>query len=97
MEDDDTIGTESFQFTGLEKIENIVQSCTVDVIGVVLEAGDVAQLVTKDGASRDKKALVIGDESNISIGITLWGKACHSKPINVGDIVAFQNARVSDW
>jgi len=95
-EDDNAIGTESFQFTSLEKIENIVQSCTVDVVGVILEAGDIAQLVTKDGNSRDKRAVMIGDETNMSIGVTLWGRAA-AKSLNVGDIVAFQNCRVSDW
>ena len=40
---------------------------------------------------------MIGDESNMSISLTLWGEACESRDFEVGQIVAFQNCRVSDY
>ena len=50
----------------------------------------------KDGTTRDKRAVTIGDDANFSIGLTLWGDSCE-KPLNIGDIAAFQNCRVSEW
>lgn len=35
--DDEQITGDGFCFTKLEELESIVQNCTVDVIGVVLE------------------------------------------------------------
>ena len=96
-EEDREIVAESFSFTPLAEIENIIQQCTVDVIGVILDVGPVQQLQLKDGTSRDKRALMIGDETNFSIGLTLWGAACECREFNVGDIAAFQNCRVSEW
>ena len=46
---------------------------------------------------RDKRNLVIGDESNVSIGLTLWGDACECLNFEVGQVAIFQNCRVSDY
>ena len=55
-----------------------MQSCTVDVIGILLELQQTSTMTMKDGNSRDKRTLLIGDEGNVSIGVTLWGTACEA-------------------
>ena len=55
-----------------------MNSCTVDVIGVVMEVNSTVSINMKDGNVRDKRTLIIGDESFKSISITLWGDACHA-------------------
>ena len=56
----------------------MVQQCTVDVIGVILDVGLTSQLTLRDGTEKDKRLLTIIDESKVSIGVTLWGCACES-------------------
>ena len=89
VEDDDHIVEAAFSFTGLKDIENIVQSCTIDVIGIILDIQPVSQIGLKDGTTKDKRSLTIGDESNTSIGLTLWGDLCEKYPFSEGQIVAF--------
>lgn len=45
---------------------------------------------------KDKRTLIIADDSNVSINITLWGDHCKNEFIE-GDIVAFTQVRVSDY
>ena len=54
-------------------------------------------MTLRDGNQKDKRSLVIGDESNTSISLTLWGDVCDKFDLKQGDIVAFQNCRVSDY
>jgi len=62
----------------------MLQQCTVDVIGVVLELGSTSTLTMKDGRQTEKRTLTIGDEGNVSIAITLWGAACEAHPYDEG-------------
>ena len=72
------IKTESFSFSKLDQIENMMGNVTIDVIGVILDLQDTTALTLKSGEQRDKRALTIGDESNASIGVTLWGSVCEA-------------------
>jgi len=47
--EDDEIESVSFTFTGLDKIEELVQSHTVDVIGVILDVGQSSSINLKNG------------------------------------------------
>ena len=62
-----------------------------------MEVNSTVSINMKDGNVRDKRTLIIGDESFKSISITLWGDACHAHNYQVGQIFAFKNARVSDF
>ena len=86
-----------FSFTSLEEIVDMVQSRTLDVIGVIFDVGPVVQIQTRDGQQRDKRNLVIGDESHFSINVTLWGDVCVCQYFEIGQVVALQNARVVDY
>lgn len=54
-------------------------------------------MTMKDGNSRDKRTLLIGDEGNVSIGVTLWGTACEAHNYEVGQVIAFKACRVSEY
>lgn len=95
--EDDEIQGNSFTFTGLDKIEELVQSHTVDVIGVILEVGSVNSINMKDGKSRDKRTITIGDESNICLNVTLWGTVTEAHPFRTGQVIALKSCRVSDY
>lgn len=74
-----------------------MQSCTVDVIGILLEIGQTTALTMRDGTSRDKRTLLVGDEGNVSIGVTLWGSVCEAHNYTVGQVIAFKGCRVSEY
>lgn len=96
-EDDEEIQSVSFTFTGLDRIEELVQSHTVDVIGIVLELGQTNSINMKDGKVREKRTLTIGDESNVCINVTLWGSCVEAHTYGTGQVIAFKNCRVSDF
>lgn len=95
--EDDEIESVSFTFTGLEKIEDLVQSHTVDVIGVILDVGQSSSINLKNGQTKDKRSLTIGDESNICIGVTLWGAVAEAHRYSSGQVIALKSCRVSDF
>lgn len=74
-----------------------MQSCTIDVIGIILEVGPTTMLNMKDGSQREKRTLTIGDEGNVSIGLTLWGNTCEAHDYQMGQICAFKSCRVSEY
>ena len=69
----------------------------MDVIGVVMEVNSTVQINMKDGQQRDKRTLLLTDESYKSISLTLWGEAFHALDFQTGQIIAFKNCRVSDF
>ena len=95
--EDDEIQSVSVTFTSLDKIEELVQSCTIDVIGVILDVGPTSSINMRDGKVREKRTLTIGDESNICIGVTLWGAVTEVHRYSAGQVVAFKGCRVSDF
>jgi len=57
----------------------MIQQQTVDVIGFVLEVQPVSQIVLRDGNAKDKRQVMIGDDTSKMIGVTLWGDAAHKE------------------
>jgi len=51
----------------------------------------------KDGKSRDKRTITIGDESNICLNVTLWGTVTEAHPYRTGQVIALKSCRVSDY
>ena len=62
-----------------------------------MEVNSTVQINMKDGQQRDKRTLLLTDESYKSISLTLWGEACHALDFQTGQIIAFKNCRVSDF
>ena len=74
-------------------------SSTVDVIGALIEIGALGSIKLKSGESKDRLNLVIADDSNHSVPITVWGELCMiaQNKFRLGDVVAFKQCRVSDY
>jgi len=66
-----------FSFTQVSGLKVIPQNATVDVIGVVFEMGGVSSIKLKTGESRDRVNIVVADESDCSVPITVWGDHAH--------------------
>ena len=95
-EEDKCILEQGFSFTNLSSIEAMVQACAVDVVGVVLDVQPIGSITLKDGSSREKRSVTIGDDSKRMIGVTLWGDVCH-KELRELQIVAFRACRISEY
>lgn len=95
--EDIEIRSVSFTFTPLDSVEQLVQSHTVDVIGVILDVGPANSINMRDGKVKEKRTLTIGDESNICIGVTLWGAVVEAHKYQSGQVIALKSCRVSDF
>jgi replication factor A1 len=75
-----------------------VQAKTVDVLGVITYTSDTESIKLKDGTMKDKKTVVLADQSMCSISITIWGEEpCRSYQFTYGQVVAFKGARISEY
>ena len=51
---------------------------TIDIIGVVTQVNPITQINLKNtGQTRDRRNVVLVDESDLSITVSLWGKNAH--------------------
>ena len=50
---------------------------TVDVIGVIADIGSISSIKLKTGDNKDRLNIVIADDTNASVSVTVWGEICH--------------------
>ena len=65
--------TPYLQFKRIEEVENLPATTQLDVIGVVENVDEAAQITRRDGSQADKRGITIRDDSNRSIELTFWG------------------------
>jgi len=86
-----------FSFTNIEQIQQLMQNVTIDILGIVVDVGPVGNLKLKTGESKDKRNLVIGDDTNYSIAVTLWGDTATKLDLKPGQLVACKQCKVSEY
>lgn len=62
--------------------------------------GPFSLLPLKSGINKEKKVVTIGDDSNYSIDMTVWGELAKESNANffkIGQIMIFKSARVSEY
>jgi replication factor A1 len=71
---------------------------TIDAIGIVINIGTLAQVnIKQSGQVKDRRNIIIADESELSIQISLWGSNAHNSSYVTGQVLALRGARVSDY
>ena len=95
--EDKEISSNGFSFTKLEQLANVFVNATVDVIGVVVDAGQITQLSLKSGERKDRQSITIADDTGYSISITVWGDMCQRLKAEQGQLIAFKACRVSEY
>lgn len=71
---------------------------TVDVIGVLKEAGEVSEIVSKKtGNPFQKRELTVVDDTGYSVRVTIWGKTASSFDAQPESVIAFKGTKVSDF
>ena len=61
------------QFKRIDEIENTTTNTTVDVVGIVERVDPSAEIQKKDGTATQKRTLLLRDQSDRSVELTLWG------------------------
>eukprot|EP00824_Muranothrix_gubernata_P012816 TRINITY_DN269_c2_g1_i1.p2 TRINITY_DN269_c2_g1~~TRINITY_DN269_c2_g1_i1.p2 ORF type:complete len:674 (-),score=142.68 TRINITY_DN269_c2_g1_i1:320-2305(-) len=63
-----------FNFTDIAQIEHLPKDRTVDVIGIVVQVGDLGQITRQtSGEQVPKRDITVLDKSGRTISLTLWG------------------------
>jgi replication factor A1 len=79
VDDDEDIKTQGFCFVTISEVNDFEQTRAVDVIGVITNAGSTTNFTPKNGGpSKDKRTLVVVDDSNFMVGLTLWGNQANT-------------------
>lgn len=89
-----------YNFVKVAAIETIDPNTNVDVLCVVKNVGPVTTIMSKkSGQELFKSDLTLADNSNTEITMTLWGEKAKTAMNDYANcpIVAFKNARVSDF
>jgi len=92
------IPTLSFNFCQIGQLNASLKDTTVDIIGVVKSATDVATITSsKTGKELIKRDLVVVDKSLTEVNLTLWGTTAEKFEAEGNPVVAIKGARVSDY
>ncbi|XP_067000915.2 replication protein A 70 kDa DNA-binding subunit isoform X2 [Anabrus simplex] len=88
----------SFSFTPLQKLAEIDPNNVVDVIGVCKSANDVQTLIARStNRELKKREVLIVDESNVGVNITLWGTQAEEFDVTKHPVVAIKGAKVNEF
>ncbi|CDW83120.1 replication protein a 70 kda dna-binding subunit [Stylonychia lemnae] len=97
VDDDSQIKQQGFSFIALKEIEQKMQNQAIDAIGVIVETGPTNSIPLKQGGNKERKNVLIADESGMKIQCSLWGSLCNLYSYDVGSILGIKNSRVSDY
>ncbi|KAF9024354.1 replication factor-a protein [Hymenopellis radicata] len=89
-----------YNFTSLDKLNDISKDATCDVLGLVKEVGSIGEITSKATQRTTKKReLTLVDESGFSVRLTLWGKHAENYDHAEADrpVIAFKGVRVGDF
>ena len=95
--EDNAIPTVQYNFERIATLVNQEKDQIVDVIGVIAQVADVANITTKAGKELAKRDVYIADDTSASIRITFWAETAINFDIPVGGILAIKGARLSDF
>ncbi|EUD65051.1 replication factor A1 [Plasmodium inui San Antonio 1] len=101
LEENDNIPKFIYNFASIDTIKNMNTGSLVDVIGVVFTFQEMMQvLIKKTGQYKEKRDLILIDDSNETINVTLWGE--HALKIEEGylrdnSIISFKYLKVAEW
>ncbi|PSN38056.1 Replication protein A 70 kDa DNA-binding subunit [Blattella germanica] len=97
-EDIDNIPSVTFNFIPIDKLADLEINSLIDVIGVCKSTGDL-QTLTARTTNRElkKRELTIVDESNLAVGVTLWGQQAEDFDGSLQPVVAIKNGRINEY
>ena len=95
-EEDSDVPTIAYDFVTISDLPTIEdREKTIDVIGIVKTAGDVANIVTKAGKELTKREVTLVDRSATEVTLTLWGNTAEQFNASSQPVIAVKNVRIS--
>jgi len=94
-----------YAFKKIEKVASLCPGDMVDIIGIAHRVGDLQTILKRDGSETQKRSVMIRDDSDASIELTLWSP----NAVDVGGqienlissgekpVVAIKNSRIGDF
>ena len=82
-------------FTNIVDIPNLSPDSIIDILGYVIEIGEMRQITTKRGETYIRR-IEIGDSSGFKVELTLWGKFAENS-VELKKIYAFQNVKTNEF
>ena len=87
-----------FNFTSIGDLQSVEKDTTIDVIGILKEAGESSQIVSKTTSKPyNKRELTLVDNTGYSVRLTVWGATALDFAVVPESIVAFKGVKVSDF
>lgn len=87
-----------FKFVDLNAMKDVENGSLVDFVGVLKEIHDVQQITSKTtGRPYDKRDVVLVDQSNNAVRVTIWGNSANQFSAHEESVIAFKGAKVSDF
>ena len=85
-------------FKSLESIADSKGSEVINFVGIVLRIGVIGEITLKSGEKKNKRNLIMCDESNMTIVVCFWSEK-HIKELDNKNntVLALIGARVSDF
>ncbi len=96
-EETTAIPTLQFSFVKIGDLSDVAKDSLVDVIGICRSAGDVTTITTRAQKELTKRDVVLVDNSNTEVGLTLWGSKAETFDASDNPVVCIKNAKVSDF
>ena len=98
VEDDMSIMAQGFCFISINEITEFEQMRTIDTIGCVVQISALTQInIKQTGTQKDRRNVIIADESNYCVTVSLWGSNARNDSYSEGQVLALRGARVSDY
>ena len=71
----------------------------IDFIGILLDTGTCFDVQTRSGEMKTKRTLVVCDDSNYSVEMTVWSTVAQSfDAVDVADpVIAFKGCRITNF
>jgi len=98
VEDDTSdVPTMTYNFARISDLSAAEKDSSVDVIGVCKSHSELTTLTSKAGKELVKREIVLVDNSQTEVSLTLWGNTATNFSALGNPIVAAKGARVSDF
>ena len=79
LPDDGSIRKVAFDFVKIGKLEQVLAGVVVDVIGIIVQADELREVVSKSsGSLLSKRDVKVADDTGRSVTLTVWGERARS-------------------
>lgn len=101
VQDDGNIAEVHLEATSIANIADTAANATVDILGIAMDVGEVQEFTSKAGRALTKCEVVMADDSQATIRVTLWGDKAKDTALKLqsseNPVVGIKNCKVSDW